>query len=328
MFTDDFMMRLIGKVPDECLQTIRQQLDMVLVNYDVTQKETGIVVYQDTIPQAVKMYLASRKIEGLSDKTLQRYEMALRMFFENVGKPIEEVRTNDIRAYLYMLLDSGRQAASALDGTRGCIRTFYEWAVDEGYVDKNPARQIRPIKGEIKERQYLTDAELERVRDACGDLTEVAMIEFMYSTGCRVGELVALKKTDIDFGTHEVKIYGKGNKHRTSYMNAKCEYSLRKYMLIREDDSPYLFVGRRKPHGPYTNRGVEKMIEQIGKKAGLTYRLMPHILRHTTATHALQRGMDVTEIQQLLGHSKLDTTMIYAKISQEDVKANHRKYVI
>lgn len=328
MFEDEFMLKLIGKIPDEYLQTVRQQLDMTLVNYDVRQKETELVVYQDPVPRAVKIYLAARKIEGLSEKTLERYEMILRKFFEDIGKPLEEIQTNDIRAYLYMLMDSGKQAAGALDGTRSCLRTFFEWAVDEGYTKKNPARQIRPIKGEKKERQFLTDADLELVRDACEDLTEAAMIEFLYSTGCRVGELVILKKKDVNFATHEVRLIGKGNKHRTSYMNAKCEYSLRKYLLAREDDSEFLFVGRRRPHNPYTNRGVEKLIEKIGKAAGLPYKLMPHILRHTTATHALQRGMDITEIQQLLGHSKLDTTMIYAKIAQDDVKANHRKYVI
>lgn len=328
MFADDFMMRLIGRIPDEYLQEIRQQLDIALVNYDVVEKQTELVVYQDRIPQAVKIYLASRKVEGLSNKTLKNYEIILRMFFENIGKSIEEVSTNDIRAYLYMLLDSGRQAAGALEGTRCCIRTFYEWAVDEGYVEKNPARRIRPIRGEKKERQYLTDAELERVRDACNDLTEAAIIEFLYSTGCRVGELVILKKSDVNFSTHEVKLYGKGNKHRTSYMNAKCEYVLRKYLLTRDDDGEYLFVGRRSPHKPYTNRGIERMVEQIGVRAQLPYRLVPHIMRHTTATHALQRGMDVAEIQRLLGHSKLDTTMIYAKIAQDDVKTSHRKYVI
>jgi hypothetical protein len=125
MFADEFMMRLIGRVPDEYLQEIRQQLDIALVNYDVAEKQTELVVYQDRIPQAVKIYLASRKVEGLSDKTLKNYEIILRMFFESIGKSIKEVSTNDIRAYLYMLLDSGRQAAGALEGTRGCIRTFY-----------------------------------------------------------------------------------------------------------------------------------------------------------------------------------------------------------
>lgn len=328
MFENEFMMKLIGKIPDEYLQTIQQQLEMTLVNYEVTEKETALTIYQDPVPQALKIYLAARKIEGLSVKTLQRYEKTLRNFFTAVNKPLEEITTNDIRAYLYMLLDSGKQAANALDGTRGVIRTFFEWAVDEELVSKNPARQIRPIKGEKKERTFLTDEELERVRDACENRTELAMIDFMYSTGCRVGELVILKKSDISFATHEVKLFGKGAKHRTSYMSAKCEHSLKKYLLGREDESEYLFVGRREPHNPYTNRGVEKLIQKIGERAQLPFKLVPHILRHTTATHALQRGMDVTEIQQLLGHSKLETTMIYAKIAQEDVKANHRKYII
>lgn len=166
MFEDEFMLKLIGKIPDEYLQTVRQQLDMTLVNYDVRQKKTELVVYQDPVPRAVKIYLAARKIEGLSEKTLERYEMILRKFFEAMGKPLEEIQTNDIRAYLYMLMDSGKQAAGALDGTRSCLRTFFEWTVDEGYTQKNPARQIRPIKGEKKERQFLTDADLELVRDA------------------------------------------------------------------------------------------------------------------------------------------------------------------
>lgn len=328
MFETEFLARLIGKISDADIETVRSALHITLVDYDVVQRTTEIVPYETCVPDAVKHYIASRHVEGLSKKTLERYVSALNMFFQEVRKPLDEIKTNDIRAYLYKLQASGRQANGTLDGTRGMLSVFFSWCVDEGYIVRNPAKPIRPIRAEQKERQYLSDEELERVRDACNDITESAIIEFLYSTGCRVGELVILKKSDINFSTHEVKLFGKGSKHRTSYMNAKCEHTLRKYLLSRDDDSESLFVAKRKPHGAYTNRGVEKLIQKIGERANLPFNLVPHILRHTTATHALQHGMDITEIQKLLGHSKLETTMIYAKTTEESVKANHKKYIV
>lgn len=328
MFETEFLARLVGQIPDEDLEAVRSALYITLADYDVVKKPTKIVPYENPIPDAVKYYIASRHVEGLSRKTLERYISALHMFFQIVRKPLDEIKTNDIRAYLYGLQASGQQCNATLDGTRAVLNVFFSWCVDEGYIERNPVRPIKPIKPEKKERRYLTDAELERIRDACTDPTESAMIEFLYSTGCRVGELVALKKSDVDFATHEVKLFGKGSKHRTSYMNAKCEHTLRKYLLSRIDESDYLFVGKRRPHNPYTNRGVEKLIAKVGTRANLSFTLVPHILRHTTATHALQHGMDITEIQKLLGHSKLDTTMIYAKTAEDSVKVDHKKYVV
>lgn len=328
MFETIFISRLVGKIPDECIATVRNELSIVMTEYDVVPKTTDLVPYENVIPDAAKYYIASRQVEGLSKNTLRNYTIILRTFFNAIRKPMEEITTNDIRAYLYQLQASGKQSNATLDRTRCHLNTFFNWCVDEGYLPKNPVRQIKTIKCEKKERRFLSDEELEMVRDACADITETAIIEFLYSTGCRVSELTSLKRSDVDFQTHEVKLFGKGSKYRTSYMNAKCELTLRKYLLTRSDASEFLFVGRRSPHNGYTNRTIEKMLEKIGERANLPFRLIPHILRHTTATHALQHGMDVTEIQKLLGHSKIDTTMIYAKTSQEDVKANHRKYVI
>ena len=328
MFETELISKLFGKISPSDLELVKQAVQMTAVNYDIQPKSTAIVECNGGIPEEVKYYLASRHIEGLSDKTIKRYSSALVMFFTNVDKPIKDINTNDVRVHLFNLQSSGRQQNATLDGTRGILNTFFDWCVNEGYVDKNPVKLIRPIRYEKKERRYMTDDELERVRDACSDITESALVEFLYSTGCRVEELTKLTLNDINFSTHEVKLFGKGNKHRTSYMNAKCEYTLRKYLTMRDDDSKYLFVGRRKPHSGYSIRAIQVIIEKLGKRAGLSYKLMPHIFRHTTATHALQHGMDITEIQKLLGHSKLDTTMIYAKTSQESVKANHHKYVI
>ena len=328
MFETILISRLVGKIPDECIATVRNELSIVMTEYDVVPKTTDLVPYENVIPDVAKYYIASKQVEGLSKNTLRNYTIILRTFFNAIRKPMEEITTNDVRAYLYQLQASGKQSNATLDRTRCHLNTFFNWCVDEGYLPKNPVRQIKTIKCEKKERRFLSDEELEIVRDACADITETAIIEFLYSTGCRVSELTSLKRSDVDFQTHEVKLFGKGSKYRTSYMNAKCELTLRKYLLTRSDASEYLFVGRRKPHSKYENRSIEKMLKMIGERANLPFRLIPHILRHTTATHALQHGMDVTEIQKLLGHSKIDTTMIYAKTSQDDVKANHRKYGI
>lgn len=328
MFETEVLSKLVNKISPSDLELVRVAMQTTLVNYDIQPKSTALIEYDGGLPEEVKYYLASRHIEGLSEKTLKRYSSALNMLFVNINKPIRDITTNDIRVYLFKLQSSGRQQNNTLDGTRGVLNVFFEWCVDEGYIEKNPVKQIKPIRGEQKERRYMTDAELECVRDACKDITESAIVEFLYSTGCRINELTKLNINDIDFATHEVRLFGKGNKHRISYMNAKCEHALRKYLLSRNDQSQYLFVGRRKPHTNFTNRGVQRMIEKIGERANLSYKLVPHIFRHTTATHALQRGMNITEIQKLLGHSKIDTTMIYAKTQQENVKADHKKYVI
>lgn len=208
------------------------------------------------------------------------------------------------------------------------FHTFLDWCRQEGYIPSNPCDRIRPIKYETKPRTPLTDLELEIVRDACKNYRERALVELLYSTGCRVSELAILKKSDIDFSTKEVQLFGKGSKHRISYINARTEIALKKYWLTRKDMDDSVICTVRQPYHGIKKPQIEQIIRQIGERANLGRNLYPHLIRHTTATSALERGMDVTELQKMLGHEKLDTTMIYAKVSQESLRYSHHRYVV
>lgn len=230
--------------------------------------------------------------------------------------------------YLYNTQENRGISNRTLDGRRAAIHAFFEWAAGEGYVDKNPCRSIKNIKYERIQKKPLTDMELERIRQVCKTIREKAMVEFLYSTGARVTEACTVKKTDVDFHKGEVVVLGKGNKHRTTYLNARSKLLLKQYLASRDDDSEYLFVSERKPHGALKKEAIERIIKLIGERAELDRPLTPHLFRHTLATLMLQRGTPITEVQKILGHVNINTTMIYAKVADEDVKASHMKYAI
>ena len=327
-FAKDFMVRLDGKVSNEDMVTILQELQMFTSNYDIQKKETNIVLYDDQLPDCYKVYMVAKKLEGLSEGTLKTYDLYLKDFLMSVNKSISCITTDDIRIYLYNFQKNRHVGNRSLDGRRLVINTFFQWCTDEGYITQNPCRQIRPIKYESKLREPLTGIEMELIRDACRTYREKAIIELFYSTGCRVSELVALNKDDIDFRKGEVHLFGKGNKHRLSYINAKAEVALKKYLFTRKDDNEALFVSERKPYNRIKKTGVEKIVREIGERSEVGRRVYPHLIRHTTATDALERGMNVAEVQKILGHEKLDTTMIYAKVCQENVKYDHKRYIV
>lgn len=327
-FAQEFVTRLSGKVKDDELKTILQELEMFSRNYDIEKKETAIAQYVPEVPECYKTYLVSKKIEGTADSTLKTYDLYLQDFFQNVNKPLKEIATNDIRVYLYTLQQRTNIGNRSLDGKRLVINTFMNWCQEEGYIQKNPCKQIHPIKYTAKPREPLDSIELELVRDACKDYRERAIIETLYSTGCRVSELTYLKKADVDFSTGEVQLFGKGSKYRTSYINAKMEVNVKKYLFTRKDDCEYLFVTSRNPVHGMGKEAVEQVVRKIGERSGIGRHLYPHLIRHTMATDAVGRGMNVAEAQKILGHEKLDTTMIYAHVAQEDVRFAHKKYIV
>ncbi len=320
-FAREFMVHLNGKVPDSVMNVIFNELELYSTNYEIHKRGTAIAEYSPQIPICYESYMIAKKIEGLSKETLKTYHLCLKHFFYNINKSIEQLTANDIRGYLYNYQRIHNISNRTLDGFRLIINTFLEWCFEEGYIAKNPCKQIRPIKYEA--------IELELVRDACKDYREKAIVEVFYSTGCRVSEMVNLKISDINFVTGEVHLFGKGNKHRTSYLNAKAEVALKKYLKNqRMGDSDNLFVSSRKPYDGLKKPALELIVRNIGKRADIGRNVYPHLIRHTTATDALNRGMNVVEVQKILGHEKLDTTMIYAKISQDSVKFNHKLYVV
>lgn len=310
----------------ECLRI----LDRVAARYEVKQRELSLIPYGEEMPELAKVYLVCKKMEGLADTTLNTYMRMLGIFFRSVRKPVESITANDIRIYLYTYQKDRGGSNRSLDKYRGQLSSFFSWATDEGYLMRNPMKTIQAIKHEKKPRQNLTQLELEYLRDGCVTMRERAIIEFLYSTGCRVSELSAVTRKDVDWNAKSVHLFGKGKKHRTSYLNAKAEVSLLAYLNSRSDDEDHLFVTERRPYRQLTTAAIEKIVRHIaGRSEGrINKKITPHVLRHTTATIALQSGMPIEEISMLLGHEKIDTTMIYAHTSVESLQTGHRRHIV
>lgn len=312
------------------IKRITEILNLSVYNYDVTRKETQVAIYNQELPYIAKMYIVSKKVEGFSKETIYNYKKYLEIFFFALQKAPEQITTNDIRVFLYKYQEERKISNRSLEKYRSTISSFYEWCCMEGYLEKNPVKPIKKIKHEKKQRVPLTQIELEYLRKACKTPKELAIIEVMYSTGCRVSEITGLKKSDIDWQEKTVHLFGKGNKHRTSFINAKAEVALKDYFASREDDNEYVFVSDRRPHRQMHKCGIEKIIKILSKRVSDTVQkpITPHILRHTTATQALAANMPLEDIQMLLGHEQIGTTLIYAKNNIDHVKSEHKRCIV
>ena len=317
-------------MPKQTLVDALGLLDKLATRYEIHRRETSLAVYNEEVPEIVKVYIVCKKIEGLSQATLDTYLRMLKLFFRDVRKAQAQITTNDVRVYLYRYQQERSCSNRSLDKYRQYLASFFGWAADEGYVQQNHMRTIPAVKYEKKPRENLTQLELEYLRECCQSPRERAIIEFLFSTGCCVSELSGVKLSDIDWNARTVHLFGKGSKHRTSYINAKCEVSMKAYLKTRTDESEYLFVTERKPYRQLKKDAVEKIVRNISGRSSseMQKHVTPHILRHTTATLALQNGMPIADISKLLGHEKIDTTMIYAHTCMESVQTGHRKYVI
>lgn len=312
----------------DMLKRISDCLDDAFCNYSI-RRQQDVTDAKFCNSDILKQYLTAKEVEGCSDGTIRNYRYILTLFLTFVEKKLDEIEITDVRRFLREYKNSRSISDQSLDKYREAICWFFKWCHEEGVIPANPVHNLKPIRHEEKERKALSRLELELLRSACKDIRERAIIEFLYSTACRVSELCNVKKTDVDFHEQSVKIFGKGKKERTSWINAKCLVTLNLYLESRNDDSEYLFVNRNKPHGKCQRTSIEKLITNIQNRvSGISFKVTPHIMRHSSATHALQSGMDIQEIQKFLGHSKVDTTMKYAHVSTDDVRLSHRKHVI
>lgn len=327
-FANEFITKLYGKLDQKELEIILNELYVFSSNYDIKEKSTDITLYNDFIPQFYNTFFVSKQINGIKTSTLEIYNNCLKDFFAYVNKPIQNIATDDIRKYLYYLENVKKISKRTLDQRRLIINSFFEWSTNEEYIPINPCKKITRIKFEEKSRVPLTDIEMEKIRYACKNLRDKTLLEFLYSTGCRVQEVVNLNINDLDLKKKEVVVFGKGSQYRTVYLNARVLVLLEKYLSSRYDDNPALFVSLRKPHQRIKKGCIEKIIKTIGMDSEIGRNIFPHLIRHTTATNALNRGMDVTEVKEMLGHKKIETTMIYAKISNVNLKQHHEKFIV
>lgn len=325
-FTTSFIAALEGSIPEDYLPIIDKALRIHCDKFDIQPKcrDLSTEVYQ--YPSELKAYLVTGKIEGKSEKTLLFYKRHLERFLSAVAVPLDMIDANTVRVYLYNYQEQRKISDRYLDKIRQIIKSFFGWCYTEEYIPKDIARQLKPIRYEVKREKALTSIELEKVRQACTSLTEKAIVEFLYSTACRASEFAILRRSDIDLDAGTVHLFGKGKKHRTSYLNAASVILLKR--LWAEKDSEWAFPSRaNNAQGkPISVKGLQKVIGNIGRRAGIEG-LHPHRMRRTAATMALERGMDVTEIQLLLGHANINTTMIYATASEKQVQSDHKKYI-
>lgn len=257
------------------------------------------------------------------------YGVVLTDFFRTIQKKPETVSANDIRVYLYLYQKNHKISNRTLDCRRTIICGYFNWMAAEEYICKNPAINIPPIKYERKHKKAMTQLDLEKVRSACKTKREKAIVEMLYSTGCRVTELERLNISDVNFETKEVFLFGKGDKHRTSYLNAKAEVALKDYLNERNDKNPSLFVYDREPHSRLKKSGIELIVKKILERTSdVSTHVTPHVFRHTTATTALDRGMNIVDVSKLLGHQKVETTMEYITTNSESVKNDHHNYIV
>lgn len=311
------------------IRRVENDLELILSKYDIFEQSTDVVIYENYLPETVKMYIVSKKIAGLSIKTLYLYTMVLNDFFKTLRKPNDKITASDIKVYLFAYQQNNNISNRTLDCRRTIICSYFEWLTAEDYIQKNPAANISPIKYEKKHKVAMTQLELEKVRLACQTKREKAIVEMLYSTGCRVSELENLNKSDVNFQTKEVLLFGKGSKHRTSYINAKAEIALREYLNSRSDINEALFVYDKAPYDRLKKSGIEAIIKKIVSRidGGTNTHITPHIFRHTMASTSLEHGMNVVEVSKLLGHSRIETTMEYITMNTDSIKNNHTKYL-
>ena len=276
--------------------------------------------------ELISSFISAKRVEGCSEKTLGYYGSTLRNVFLSVRIPIRQVTTNDIRMYLAEYRGRGTVGKVTIDNIRRILSSFYSWLEDEDYILKSPVRRIKKVKVSKIVKEVYSDEALEVIRDSCETLRDLAMIDLLSSTGMRVGELVNLDRADIDFQNRECVVLGKGDKERLVYFDARTKVHLHNYLESRKDDNPALFVTLNKPSNRLKISGVEKRLRELGRRLNMD-KVHPHKFRRTLATRAIDKGMPIEQVQKLLGHQKIDTTLEYAMVNQNNVKMSHRKYI-
>lgn len=327
---------------EELIETIMQQMLPYLDNAQMEKlKDTlhycmhdvEIVTDSSKLPKPVETngsllskFMSAKRVEGCSVKTLDYYQSVLLKLFSMVPVSVLHMKTEHIRSYLSAYADRTKCSKSNLDNIRRILSSFFTWLEEESYILKNPVRRIHKIKVDKTVKETYSDEAMERMRDECHCLRDLAIIDLLASSGMRVGELVGLNREDIDFDNRECIVFGKGSKERPVYFDARTKIHLKNYLDSRTDDNPALFVSLLKPYNRLQISGVEIRLRSLGRELGIP-KVHPHKFRRTLATKAIDKGMPIEQVQRLLGHTQIDTTMQYAMINQRNVKVSHQKYI-
>ena len=314
------MLPYLNNAQTEKLQEVLQH---TLFGYEVTKVENDTENLEQDL---VELFLSAKRIEGCSEKTLKYYNATIQAMLTCVGKGVRHIVTDDVSSYLTEYQEKNQSSKVTIDNIRRILSSFFSWLEDEDYILKSPVRRIHKVKTGTNIKETYTDEALELMRDSCTELRDLAIIDMLASTGMRVGEMVLLNRADINFNERECVVFGKGDKERIVYFDARTKIHLQNYLNSRRDENPALFVSLQKPHKRLQISGIEVRLREYGKRLGLS-KVYPHKFRRTLATMAIDKGMPIEQLQQLLGHRRIDTTLQYAMVKQSNVKIAHRKYI-
>ena len=320
----EVMQQMLAYLDNAQLKQLRQAMDQALFYYDVTDLQ--IRSEDDDSNDLIEMFIAAKRIEGCSEKTLKYYQATINALVSSLCKNVRHILTEDLRAYLTEYQSRNQSSRVTIDNIRRILSSFFSWLEDEDYIIKSPVRRIHKVKTAYSIKETYSDEDLEKMRDSCKELRDLAMIDMLASTGMRVGEMVLLNRKDIDFTERECVVFGKGDKERIVYFDARAKLHLLEYLNSRTDDNPALFVGLRAPYDRLKIGGIEHRLREIGKQLNIQ-KVHPHKFRRTLATMAIDKGMPIEQLQRLLGHQRIDTTLQYAMVKQSNVKISHRKYI-
>lgn len=322
---NEVMQGMLGSLNNLQLERLQEVLEHALFHKQVTEtvEETDAVL---TNEQLLENFLAAKRIEGCSERSLTYYRTTIEAMTSKIDKNVREMDTDDLRTYLTEYQKEKNSSKVTVDNIRRILSSFFSWLEDEDYILKSPARRIHKVKAASTIKETYSDEALEKMRDSCEESRDLALIDMLASTGMRVGELVLLNRDDINFEERECVVFGKGSKERMVYFDARTKIHLQKYLQGRSDDNPALFVSLRAPHERLKIGGIERRLREMGKKLDIE-KVHPHKFRRTLATMAIDKGMPIEQLQQLLGHKRIDTTLQYAMVKQSNVKLAHRKYI-
>ena len=326
-FVNDVLRDMLAYLDNGQAEQLRRVLKHNLSGYEIQRRTDGTT--EDASAENARLtgaFLSAKRIEGCSEKSLSYYRKTIETMSEKIGKGITHITTNDLRSYLTDYQTERKSSKVTIDNIRRILSSFFSWLEDEDYILKSPVRRIHKVKTAVTIKETYTDEVLETMRDHCDSLRDLALIDMLASTGMRVGELVLLNRDDINFEERECVVFGKGSKERMVYFDARTKIHLQNYLAQRTDSDNALFVSLKAPYERLQIGGVESRLRELGKRLALP-RVHPHKFRRTLATMAIDKGMPVEQLQRLLGHQRIDTTLQYAMVKQSNVKIAHRKYI-
>lgn len=320
---EDKVVKIINEMADYLSVSQMKKLQEVLLKTFTEEEAVRVEVSNE---EYLQLFLDAKQIEGCSERTIQYYRTTIIKLFSKIATPVRKITTEEVRHYLVKYQQINNCSKVTVDNVRRNISSFFSWLEEEDYILKSPMKRIHKIKTKQQVKETISDEAIEQLRDNCSCLRDLAIIDLLYSTGIRVGELVNLNISDVDFEARECIVFGKGDKERKVYFDAKAKIHLQEYLGTRTDDNPALFVTLDAPYDRLRISGVEIRMRRLGRSLHME-KIHPHKFRRTMATRAIDKGMPIEQVQKLLGHSQIDTTMQYAIVNQTNVKTSHQKYI-